>query len=265
MHIYTHYDGYSYIYRLNMMNQNYKFLIEAHRGVSCDYPENTLAAFRAAVELGYDMIELDPKFTADLECVILHDRSINRTARLPNGEAISRELKIAEIGLAEARLYDYGLFMGERFRGEAIPTLGDALSFSAAYNIPLKLDNVIESFDEDQLDILFDTVERMDERKLTGFTCKSVKFMRIVTSKFPNHAIHYDGPLSEAALKEVKAALRENELTIWIHIDAITEELAALIKSYGKLGIWILTAHEQLDRAAAFSPDIIETEGSAFK
>ena len=42
-----------------------KYILEAHRGVALHYPENTMSAFRAASELGYGMIELDTKFTAD--------------------------------------------------------------------------------------------------------------------------------------------------------------------------------------------------------
>lgn len=59
------------------------YILEAHRGVSAYYPENTLAAFTAAKKLGYGMIELDTKFTADNRCVCLHDKSINRTAAAP--------------------------------------------------------------------------------------------------------------------------------------------------------------------------------------
>ena len=47
--------------------------LQAHRGVSTDCPENTMAAFREAVSQGYDVIEFDPKFTRDGEIVVLHD------------------------------------------------------------------------------------------------------------------------------------------------------------------------------------------------
>ena len=39
--------------------------LQAHRGVSTEYPENTMASFEAAVLQGYDVIELDPNYTAD--------------------------------------------------------------------------------------------------------------------------------------------------------------------------------------------------------
>ena len=98
-----------------------KCQLQAHRGVSTDCPENTMAAFRAAVEQGYDIIELDPKFTADNRCVILHDRTLNRTGRLPDGSQLSEPVAIASLTYEEARGYDVGLWFGEEFRGERCP------------------------------------------------------------------------------------------------------------------------------------------------
>ena len=39
--------------------------LQAHRGVSYEYPENTMIAYQAAIDQGYGIIELDPKYTAD--------------------------------------------------------------------------------------------------------------------------------------------------------------------------------------------------------
>ena len=56
-------------------------LLQAHCGVSTEYPENVMAAFRAAC----DLIELDPTFTKDGACVAPHDRTVNRTGRRAAG------------------------------------------------------------------------------------------------------------------------------------------------------------------------------------
>ena len=56
------------------MYQNSNCKLQAHRGVSTDAPENTMAAFREAVRQGYEIIEFDPKFTKDNICVVLHDK-----------------------------------------------------------------------------------------------------------------------------------------------------------------------------------------------
>ena len=56
-------------------------LVQAHRGVSTEYPENTMPAFVASYQQGYPIIEFDPLFTADGECVVIHDKTVNRTCR----------------------------------------------------------------------------------------------------------------------------------------------------------------------------------------
>ena len=84
----------------------HKVALQAHRGVSTDCPENTMAAFRASVEQGYDWIELDPKFTADNQCVVLHDRTINRTGRDRNGQPVEEKTAIIDLTLAQAVAVD---------------------------------------------------------------------------------------------------------------------------------------------------------------
>ena len=51
----------------------------AHRGASGIAPENTVAAFKKAIETGVDAVELDLHGTADGEVVVMHDASLDRT------------------------------------------------------------------------------------------------------------------------------------------------------------------------------------------
>lgn len=60
----------------------------AHRGFSGKYPENTLLAFKKAIEVGAEGIELDVQFTKDKEIVIIHDETIDRTTN-GKGEVVS--------------------------------------------------------------------------------------------------------------------------------------------------------------------------------
>ena len=57
----------------------YRPLAVAHRGHSIAYPENTLEAFRQAIELGAEMIECDVNITSDEKLVMMHDSTLNRT------------------------------------------------------------------------------------------------------------------------------------------------------------------------------------------
>jgi glycerophosphoryl diester phosphodiesterase len=92
-------------------------IIFAHRGASAHAPENTLASFRLAADLGAPAIELDVKLTADKEVVVLHDPSVDRTT---NGKGL-----LSQLTLAELRELDAGSSFSPAFKGERIPTLAE--------------------------------------------------------------------------------------------------------------------------------------------
>ncbi len=95
-------------------------LIFAHRGASRVAPENTLAAFRQAVEIGADGIELDVQLSADGVPVVIHDATVDRTT---NGSGEVRGLTLAQL-----RELDAGAHAGAAFAGERIPTLEETLA-----------------------------------------------------------------------------------------------------------------------------------------
>ena len=184
--------------------------LQAHRGVSSDYPENTMAAFRASVAEGYDYIEFDPKYTSDGEIVILHDHTLDRTARKADGSRVEKGTDIRKVTLAEARSYDYGLWFSEDFRGEQIPLLTDLLDYARESGIPVKIDNVWETFPEEMRGKLFDIVASYGESIHVGFTCARLDTMAAAAARFPYADIHYDGgDLSAERLDEVKKIGRE--------------------------------------------------------
>lgn len=95
--------------------------IVAHRGASAEAPENTLAAFRRAWELGAESCELDVRVTRDGHVVVIHDATTRRTS----GGAT--DLAVVEATLDELRAVDVGAWKDARYRGERIPTLAEAL------------------------------------------------------------------------------------------------------------------------------------------
>ena len=76
-------------------------MLVAHRGGSLLAPENTIAAFRMAVDEWWaDMLELDVRLTRDGEVVVIHDPTIDRTT---DGSGA-----VAELSLEEIRAFDAG-------------------------------------------------------------------------------------------------------------------------------------------------------------
>jgi glycerophosphoryl diester phosphodiesterase len=94
--------------------------IVAHRGASHEAPENTLAAFRRAWEIGVECVELDVHLTKDGEVVVMHDSNTNRIT--------GRDHWIAEQTLAELKQLDAGAWKGSAFAGERIPTIAEAIA-----------------------------------------------------------------------------------------------------------------------------------------
>lgn len=91
----------------------------AHRGASGDYPENTLLAFRKALEIGVDEIELDLRMTRDGHLVVMHDATVDRTT---DGSG-----SVDGLTLSEIKRLDAGGAFGEGFRGERVPTWEETL------------------------------------------------------------------------------------------------------------------------------------------
>ncbi len=86
-----------------------------HRGACGLAPENTVASFRKAAELGVRWVEFDVHLSADGIPVVIHDDTVNRTT--------SGRGKVAKLSLADLQALDAGTWFGRRFEGERVPTL----------------------------------------------------------------------------------------------------------------------------------------------
>ena len=119
-----------------------KPLLFAHRGWSAAFPENTIPAFEAAIELGIDVIETDVHLTADNHVVISHDPTVDRVT---NGQGYLAEMRLLEINKLDAGYRfekpsnDYPF----RGRGIMIPTLAECFELfpTSKFNIDLKARN----------------------------------------------------------------------------------------------------------------------------
>lgn len=245
-------------------------LVQAHRGVSTEFPENTMPAFEAAYRQGYPIIELDPKFTADGECVVFHDKTVNRTCRNPDGSAIEEPLVASELTLAQLQSYDAGLFMGEQFRGTKVPLLSEVLTYAKEHQLRVKIDNRYAVWPEWYQNRLFDIIEAFCPD--AEFTCLDLAITKRVLERFPHATIHYDGPVDEKTIQQIKSLLHGNrlivwlplpsELTSWVKVPLATPEMCQMVKKHCELGLWILHTQDEAAQAQALGADIIETTGS---
>jgi glycerophosphoryl diester phosphodiesterase len=106
--------------------------VQAHRGHSTAAPQNTLAAFQKAIEVGADWAELDVQLTADGEVIVLHDRDLKQVTGDPRRPG---ELALADLQRLRVRLKQ---FVG-RYDDEHIPTLREVLRLAKG-NIKLNIE-----------------------------------------------------------------------------------------------------------------------------
>ncbi|WP_142455641.1 glycerophosphodiester phosphodiesterase [Gracilimonas mengyeensis] len=116
------------------------FVVIAHRGASAYHPENTMSAFRAAVDMGAEMIELDVLLSKDGVPVVIHDETLERTT---DGRG-----KVEDYNLRDLKKLDAGSWFSSGHKGEGIPTLEEVLNFAKgriAVNIEIKTEAVTDS------------------------------------------------------------------------------------------------------------------------
>ncbi len=107
-------------------------IVLAHRGASGHAPENTMAAFRRAQELGADGLELDVQLSADGAVIVLHDEDVMRTS---DGKGIASKMTLADL-----RTLDFGSWFGPGFQDERIPLLSEVVVFVASFGLWLDIE-----------------------------------------------------------------------------------------------------------------------------
>ena len=127
-----------------------KMEITAHRGASAYYPENTMAAFRGAKEMGADWAELDVQQTKDGYLIVIHDTNTKRTTGV---DAYTWNLTYEQVSKLDA-----GSFFSKDFAGEKIPLLAEVLDYAKTsglkLNIELKPTGHEKDFEKSVVDII---------------------------------------------------------------------------------------------------------------
>jgi Glycerophosphoryl diester phosphodiesterase len=210
--------------------------VTAHRGNSGEFPENTMAALRSAVELGADWVEVDVLATRDGVLVLSHDATTGRTG--------DRDLTIAESTFAELRTVDVSAGFGG---GPArVPSLAEALEFFAAR----KRTRLSIQPKADVLDAVFRAVDEAGARRLVGFNDGSLPLMRRVKAWDARVPVFWDRHdyTNEAELDaDIATAKAEGFEALVLRRDTVTPRRVARIAAAGlEPGAWTVNAPEEM-------------------
>lgn len=170
-----------------------KVLFGAHRGDRTNFPENTMPAFQAAVEMGCDIIETDVRMTKDGHLILIHDRDVTRTT---NGSGF-----VDEMNLEEIQSLDAGGWKSPAFAGVTIPTAEEFLDYVSKTNVLInwELKEYPMDLGEERalacVDKLVELIERYDMTERSMFNSFSDPLLEYVADtwgdKFVIHGYLY--------------------------------------------------------------------------
>lgn len=164
-------------------------IIYAHRGNSSKYPENTRLAFESAIKVGADGIETDVHLTKDGILVITHDEEISRVS---SGHGMVKDLTLDEL-----RQFDFGLWKGEEFKGQQIPTLDDLLDLMEGnqmlLNIEIKMGFILYPGIEEKLYQKIKERGFLDRTIFSSFNHYSLAMLREMDSSAKTGALYQSG------------------------------------------------------------------------
>ncbi len=214
-----------------------KIKIIAHRGYSEAAPENTIPAFIAAAENGYNTIECDVSWTKDGVPVILHDETINRTARKENGWPLFWPRKCSNLTYEELLKYDFGLSYSKDFQGTKIPAFNEVLDCANDYDLDLYIElKETDDFDENKAKILADAVIKAGlEDKVTWISFNK-DYLKTISEALPEARLGYltkkdAGKETINILKDLKTD--SNEVFLDVKSASITEDSSKLLQEAG--------------------------------
>jgi glycerophosphoryl diester phosphodiesterase len=174
-------------------------LLIAHRGGAAVAPENTLLAFRQAIQWwGADILEIDVQPTLDGEVVVLHDERVDRTT---DGVGAAAQLTLDELRALDAAYRytpDAGATHPLRGRGISIPTLSEVLTEFPEQRINVEVKDgragarvrevVLQARAEHR--VLIAAGRKADRMTVTGHDCPTSAAEEEIRAFYLRHRLH---------------------------------------------------------------------------
>jgi glycerophosphoryl diester phosphodiesterase len=224
-------------------------LVIAHRGDSAHRPENTLAAFAAALEVGVSVVELDVQLTADGEVVVLHDATLERTT---TGHGDVRRLRLAELRALSA---GYPSRFGAAWQGERVPLLVEALALvkdRARVLIEVKTESVTAELDGGVEARALAIVRRLgmsDSVAFISFDQRALVKLKTLAPEITRGRL-----FGRTSAAEIERAAAEASLSLVMpHKGQLNDALVERVSAAGlMLATWVVDDPSELKRLSRF-------------
>lgn len=232
-------------------NENYQVKIVAHRGGKKWAPENTLAAFRKAVEAKVDGIELDIHKCKTGELVVIHDDTLERTT---NGKGLVKETTLADL-----QKLDCGSWYDSSFKDERLPLLQDVLKLvDGKLEINIEIKNCpmnYENIAEDLLKLLAD-YKYPDKIMISSFDHKVIKAIAARSKRYKLALLGDNIPYDIAGYATKAGASAWNPAFDCVRPDSVKDAHTGNIS----VNTWTLNKKEEWRQALDLKVDSIITD-----
>ncbi len=229
-------------------------LVMAHRGARDVAPENTIAAFRAAIDLGADAVEMDIVRCASGEIVLMHDDTVDRTT---NGSG-----RVDSLTLGALRNLDAGSWFDTRFAGEPVPLLDevlDAIGGRIRLNIEIKHQRSGAQPMEAELAASLRQRGLIADTIVSSFDPRALGRLKRVAPDIPRGLLY---------ASDMPLPLRHAWPRIWLAPQALHPHLSMVNESYirrasmagFRVNVWTVNEQTDIARMASLGVDAIITD-----
>jgi glycerophosphoryl diester phosphodiesterase len=224
-------------------------LVIAHRGDSAHRPENTLASFASALEVGAHLVELDIRLTRDGVPVIIHDATLDRTT---TGTGPVREHTLSEVRALSA---GYPELFASAYASERVPTLAEVLGFlRGRARVMIEIKEEPEGPDAGD-GVEASTVAEVRKAGMVGevaflsFDPRTLLRLREQAPEIPRGHLFYRASPDEV----VEGARRVGSDIVMPEKGMLTDELRVRLAAAGlKIATWVVDDPEELVALARF-------------
>lgn len=230
-----------------------KMKVVFHRGFNNNSPENTAYSFKQAKKKGAEFVETDISYTKDNIPVILHDETINRTARNDDGSVITAPTKILDLTLEQAKTYDFGIAWGEQYKGQRILTLDEFILLCKRLGLNIYLE-LKESVNGPRCQMIIDILNKYNYYNNILFV-GSFYNLNIMKSYAPDARLGYVTNVTDTALENAaKLRTGRNEVFINTNINTLTDKGAQKVADLGfGLEVWTADTAALVDKALNYN------------
>ncbi len=238
--------------RRRLIQERGRIWVVGHRGAMGHRPENTIASFEHALELGADWIELDVHLTRDGALAVVHDESVDRTT---NGHGLVKDHTLDEL-----KQLDAGGWFASAYLGQRVPTLDEVLEWArqrgTIVDVEIKNAPIYYAGIEEAVVRALDSQNMAEQVIVTSFDHRAVKRVKALDARVATGVLYACRP-ADAGVGLAREANADAVLPHWAYVTS--EDVLAAHTAGLAVAPWATSDPEILAELVEAGVDAIAT------